>query len=578
MPTCITCGLQTEGIFSSTKIHNGISDTVYYCLPCYEKTESYAKAKLRRQSTLPAPMAPSPLPELFETDLQKITLAAEALPAHEKFPDPNSNLTVPIEISRIRSGSISFFMGAFINDGLITWIAFDADRHLCLSVQGRAGPKLEKLPKAENLGPNQCLRYTDAAGYKRAEIVTIVEATPAEVQEFALLANSLLAHPSVKSPADQMTDTVVYSFDLLTKGKKNPVFRGKKEEHLKTFISELLRRDTSRLAGGETPLRFCGLAFDTVGNMYTTFNNHTIWKVTPDGRASHLAGQPNRTGNRDGPGSYARFNYPSGLTIDEDANLYIADGGNQVIRLITPEGVVSTIAGIPDSRGMEDGPRATAKLDRPHALVWDRDHHLYVSNSNAIRQVSPDGTIHTLAGTPKLWDLKQESPECPVFNSPQGMALDSHNQLYVADWGNHRIRIIPRKGPVRTLTWQGQNEQDQPFEIKYPSCLAIDSRDNLFFYLFYAIYKITPDGSISLFAGALNDGVLFSRKGEGFIDGPGTEARFGEVNGMAMDRADNLYLADSGSLTLRKISPDGVVSTLFSFNKDTIQGSSRAYA
>ena len=112
----------------------------------------------------------------------------------------------------------------------------------------------------------------------------------------------------------------------------------------------------------------------------------------------------------------------------------------------------------------------------------------------------------------------------------------------------------------------------------YPSCLAIDSRDNLFFYLFYAIYKITPDGSISLFAGALNDGVLFSRKGEGFIDGPGTEARFGEVNGMAMDRADNLYLADSGSLTLRKISPDGVVSTLFSFNKDTIQGSSRAYA
>ena len=154
----------------------------------------------------------------FETDLEKLSHT----PPHEREPiasRQNANHAVPIEISRVLSGAISFFQGGLVNEGIITWYALDIERRLFVAVLGSMGNRLNRVPATEKLSPDQLLRYTDAAGYKRAEFVTVAEATPVQVRDFSCLANKLLASEAGSSPRLVPQDTIKKTFSLLHEGK-----------------------------------------------------------------------------------------------------------------------------------------------------------------------------------------------------------------------------------------------------------------------------------------------------------------------------------------------------------------------
>jgi hypothetical protein len=180
----------------------------------------------------------------FETDLGRVsqttpeetaTIAAEQ----------EANAAVPIEISRIREGGVSFFEGGLMNEGIMTWYAFDMERRLFIAVLGSAGDRGRHIPALEKLGPNQCLRYTDAAGYRRAEFVTVAGAMPAQVKEFGCLANKLLAAKTESTPRPTPADTMTKSFTLLHGGKSLDLGEGRTrweiEGELERFISQPLQ-------------------------------------------------------------------------------------------------------------------------------------------------------------------------------------------------------------------------------------------------------------------------------------------------------------------------------------------------
>jgi hypothetical protein len=139
-----------------------------------------------------------------------------------------------------------------------------------------------------------------------------------------------------------------------------------------------------------------------VGSNGTLFvsdsSSHTIFKVTPEKVVTILAGTPGKSGAADGPGSKALFNSPEGLVLDREGTLYVADSGNQTIRRITPEGEVSTFVGRSGKRGTVDGQGKAARLDRPASIAIDSTGTLYVTNGddNQIRKVSPAGVVSTV--------------------------------------------------------------------------------------------------------------------------------------------------------------------------------------
>jgi hypothetical protein len=180
----------------------------------------------------------------FETDISKISQASsELIPPVES--QQEANFVVPIEISRILEGGISFFQGGLMNEGMTTWYAFDVGRQLFIAVLGSAGDHLKHIPTVEKLSGNQLLRYTDAAGYRRAEFVTVIKATPMQVRAFSCLANKLLDSESEKIYRPPLADAMTKSFSLLNDGKYLDLGEGRKrweiEGELVRFISQPLQ-------------------------------------------------------------------------------------------------------------------------------------------------------------------------------------------------------------------------------------------------------------------------------------------------------------------------------------------------
>ena len=165
-----------------------------------------------------------------------------------------------------------------------------------------------------------------------------------------------------------------------------------------------------------------GVAVDPAGNVYVADeNNQRIRKITPTGTVTTLAGSTG--GSTDGDVSVAQFSTPGGIAIDADGNLYIGDTGNHRIRKITPAGVVSTLAG--STQGITDADGSAARFNKPTGVVVDGDGNIYVADDDneRIRKVTPSGTVTTIAGgfAPGFTDGVGEDA---TFSSPTGIALD----------------------------------------------------------------------------------------------------------------------------------------------------------
>jgi sugar lactone lactonase YvrE len=181
--------------------------------------------------------------------------------------------------------------------------------------------------------------------------------------------------------------------------------------------------------------------------------NHTIRKVTSDGAVTTFAGGAGVSGWVDGTGDAARFNLPSGIAVDANGNVFVADTTNNLIRKITPAGGVTTLAGTAGVAGFDDGVGGAALFNRPEGLAIDAGGNLYVADTgnSVIRKVSAGGTVSTFAGLPTVAGLEDGVGTFALLNQPRSLALDSAGNLYVADTGNAAIRKIDPGGNVTTL-------------------------------------------------------------------------------------------------------------------------------
>ena len=297
-----------------------------------------------------------------------------------------------------------------------------------------------------------------------------------------------------------------------------------------------------------------GLGIDPSGNLYIAdTNNNLIRKVTPAGVVTTLAGAAGVTGSADGTGSAATFNNPRGVVVDSAGNVFVADYGNNTIRKITSAGVVTTVAGTPGTAGNVDATGAAARFTGPWGIALDSAGNFYIGDSSnqTIRKMTPAGVVTTLAGTPGVLGSSDGAATVARFYSPQGVAVDSAGNIYVADSANSTVRKVTPAGAVTTVAGlagvQGYTDgTGSSARFDRPGAVAIDGGGNLYVADCggYTIRMVSPSGVVATLAGAA--GIW------GASDGTGASARFSYFLGITVDPAGDVFVADSNNDTIRE--------------------------
>ena len=224
-----------------------------------------------------------------------------------------------------------------------------------------------------------------------------------------------------------------------------------------------------------------GIACDSLGNVYVSqSNSHLIRKLSADNQVTTVAGSFNTAGATDGTGASALFRSPIGLAVDASNRVLIADRENHAIRRMTPEGVVTTIAGTRGTSGTTNGPALSAQFNAPQSVAVDSSGLIYVADTNnhCIRRINLDGNVETFAGLAGTSGYVDGSASAARFNNPAGVATDTSGNVYVAE-GYARIRKITPSGLTTTIGGSsfGYNEGIGSSALFFsPSRLAVDSQ------------------------------------------------------------------------------------------------------
>ena len=191
------------------------------------------------------------------------------------------------------------------------------------------------------------------------------------------------------------------------------------------------------------------IAVNSKGYLYIADTyNFIIREISPDGKVKTIAGKAGVAGHSDGSGLQSRFNMPIGIAIDGMDNLYVADAdydnkshGKCTIRKISPLGEVSTLAGMPGLKGSADGKGNKARFNRPVGIAVSKNGIVYVADTEAgtIRKITADGTVTTIGGIYLTKDKKDGIGKAARFNDPQAIDVDSNGILFIADTLNDRI-------------------------------------------------------------------------------------------------------------------------------------------
>ena len=294
------------------------------------------------------------------------------------------------------------------------------------------------------------------------------------------------------------------------------------------------------------------LVADAAGNLFIADSrNHVIRKISTNGIVSTLAGQAGTAGSSDGTGA-ARFDTPTGIALAPNGDLYVSDTGNHTIRRVAPAGAVTTIAGIAGQSGFTDGVGATARLNSPLGLAVAADRTIFVADSgnHLVRAIAPDRTVTTLAGRAETWGTQDGTGGNARLNGPVGVAIDSGGEIFVSDSNNHAVRRITRAGIV--TTWAGVPGVDGSADgerlaatFSKPAEIAFDHHRTLFVAdsFNHLIRKISRDGKVSTVTGVA--GV------DGSADGSNGQARLFNPYGLAIHPDGSLIVSDTYNELIR---------------------------
>ncbi len=336
------------------------------------------------------------------------------------------------------------------------------------------------------------------------------------------------------------------------------------------------------------------LATDVSGNIYVADNNNNlIRKITPAGVVTTLAGSGS-AGSGNGTGTGASFSDPEGVAVDASGNIYVADGGNNLIRKITTGGVVTTFAGT-GAQGNTDGDATTASFHYPICLAFDPLGNLYVGDyfNSRIRKITPAGIVSTLAGN-GTYGTNNGLGSAATFDVPVGLTVDGKGNLFVTENISTLVRKIvltgysispalpaglsfdPTTGTISgnptassvatsyTITaynLAGSSTANITLAVNVPApVISYTSPQN--YRLNKPISTLSPSntgGSVP--ANSYSQVSTFAGNSRGYVDGTGTGASFFNPIGVATDLAGNIYVVDNGNNRIRKITPAGVVTT-----------------
>lgn len=308
------------------------------------------------------------------------------------------------------------------------------------------------------------------------------------------------------------------------------------------------------------------MAADQQGNLYAAdTGNHVIRKITPSAQVTTFAGLAGVSGTNDGVSGNARFYQPEGVCVDTNGNLFVSEIGNQTIRKITPAAVVTTVAGLWGVSGTNDGTGTAARFHTPVTVQVDADGFLYVGdfNNQTVRKITPTGNVTTLAGLADVPGRQNGRVAEALFNGPHTCLPDGLGNVYVADLGNHAVRKISADGYVSTFAGlpgnSGTNDGTGTFArfispwglvFERTGNLLVTDREN------NTIRRIAPDGTVKTMGGV--PGV------DGSADGRGTAATFFRPRGIALAPNGNLFVVDTANRTIRIGQPDPSLQTSFS--------------
>ena len=304
------------------------------------------------------------------------------------------------------------------------------------------------------------------------------------------------------------------------------------------------------------------LAVDSSGNVFMS-NYYGVNEIDTSGYIINIVSGYGFGGDG-GLASAALVAQPTSLVCDRNGNLYISDRLNNRVRRIDTSGIINTVAGGGLS-GFGDGGAATAaELYFPSGIALDTIGNLFVADwgNNRIRKINNAGIITTIAGTNYSgFSGDGGAATAAELKNPRGVAIDKNGNIFIADSDNGRIRKINTSGIISTvggatgayLYEDGAAATD--VEIGIPFLICVDRIGNIYFSDYARVLKIDTSGIINTYAGG--DSIGFSGDG-----GPATDARFNYyINGLAVDGVGNLYIADSYNNRIRKVDASGYIST-----------------
>jgi sugar lactone lactonase YvrE len=309
-----------------------------------------------------------------------------------------------------------------------------------------------------------------------------------------------------------------------------------------------------------------GITADGQGNLYVVDqDNSTIRKIDSNNNVTTIAGRAGYRfqGSADGQGTNASFSVPAGITADGQGNLYVVDQNNFTIRKIDSNNNVTTIAGQAGISGSADGQGTNASFNYPNSITCDGQGNLYVTDpsNQTIRKIDSNNNVTTIAGQVGNQGSANGQGTNATFYYPTGITSDSQGNLYVTDLYNETIRKVDSNDTVTTIAGQVglQGSSDGPatnVDWFITPAITVDGQGNLFVAdnVNNDILKIGTNDSVTTIAGQVGNA--------GSANGQGTNASFNTPNGITVDSKGNLYVADSGNDTIRKIGSNNNVTTI----------------